>query len=214
MSVVVAMACDRAFNELAKISFPNVAAYCKKHEYTFIYDDNIDPTEGDSCKIRIFRQLYATGLYTGDDIFCWIDTDALIMDSTWYILPIIEEHLGQRHVLYGSDFNGLNTGVWFARFTSHADHFLKVAQQTSWSMGWADQIGILQTWLQPLFRDWISFVPGKKFNAMPYELYGCADWAHKNEINNYEKGDWICHFAGIEHQTRLDLMRQYVAEAR
>ncbi len=216
MKIVVAMACDEAFAELFRVSYPLVQRYCEKHNYIFVADNHLDKTEGDSAKIRLFRLLYATGLYSGDDIFCWIDTDALVMNSNWSIEDIVSiEGLLDNgvHVLYGSDFNGLNTGVWFARFTSHADHFLRTAQQASWSMGWSDQPGILQTWLQPIFTPWVKIVPGKRFNAMPYELFGNDGWAHKNAINNYESGDWICHFAGIEHQTRLELMRQYAVEA-
>lgn len=207
--IVICTAHDAAYQPMADITIDTVAAYANKHNYRLCYRPNLDPREGDMCKIRLFREIYATGMYTGDDYFVWIDTDAIVMNSNVKIESIAGQYMGDYHVLYGQDPNGINTGVWMARFTSHADHFLRVSMQQSLAMGWSDQPGIFQTSLQPIFSRVVKYIPGKIFNAMPYEHYGWDSWAHKNEINNYETGDFILHLPGIELQARLELLRRY-----
>lgn len=211
--IVLCTAHDEGYRDMAAITMPTVKGYAAKQGYAFVYEPNIEPTLADACKISLFHQLYAGGRFTGDDYYCWVDTDALVMNSYFDLEAYLVAELVNHHVLYGSDFNGINSGIWMARFTSHADHFLRVAQQTSFAYGWADQNGIIATYLQPIFTPLVKFVPGKMFNAMPYELYGHEDWAHKNEINNYEPGDFILHLPGIEAQTRMELLRHYREQA-
>lgn len=205
--IVVVTAHDDGYREMAAITMPTVKDYCAKHGYGFIYEPNVEPELADACKIGFFHELYASGRYSGDDVFFWIDTDALIMNSAVRLERYVPD-IFEAHVLYGSDPNGLNTGAWFARFTSRADHFLRVAQQASFAMGWSDQPGILQTYLQPVFTPWVRIGPGKGFNSMLYSLYGW-DWPHGNEINAYEEGDLVLHLPGIERSQRMELLRHY-----
>lgn len=206
------MAHSPDYKEMAAITVPTVEHYCTKHGYGFLYDPNVDVRLGDSMKINLFHTLYAGGQFSGDDVFCWIDTDALVMNSDVKLQSFLGPFL-TRHVLYGSDVNGLNTGVWFARFTSHADHFLRTAQAASLSMGWADQVGIFQTALQPIFKNIVTIGPGKGFNSMLYPLYGW-DFAHGKEVNEYEEGDCILHFPGIEMSARMRFLRECAAMAK
>lgn len=200
------------YSEMGQISFPLAHAYAQKHGYRMAYDPAVEQTLADACKISLFHELYATGEYGGDDVFFWLDTDALIMNSDVKLERYIHE-MGEAHVMYGSDANGINSGTWFARFTSRADHFLRVSQQMSFALGWSDQPGIFQTFLQPVFQPWVKIVPGKGFNSMPYNVLGW-NFPHGTEVNAYEPGDLVCHFPGIEHQTRMALMREYAELAK
>lgn len=210
--IVVCTAHSPNYQEMADVTLPTVERYCKRHGYNLFYDGLRDPREGDAMKITLFKGLYETGQFTGDDWFMWIDTDALVMNGGFSVAEMLS--LSQVHYVVGYDFNGMNTGVWFARFTSHAHHFLSVAQNVSIAMGWADQVGLIQTALSPPFNTWVALVPAKAFNAYPYELYGWDHYAHKNEINNYEPGDFILHLPGIEYERRLELLREYAKEAK
>ena len=134
---VVATAHDAPYKSLAAITLPSVGAYCEKHGYALYYDGDIDPVEKDACKARIFLDLYRSGEYGPDDLFMWIDTDALIMNSSISLEDIAKEYLtGNYHFLWGADFNGPNSGVWIARFTSHAAHYATVYDLTARAMGW------------------------------------------------------------------------------
>ncbi len=213
MKFVVATAHDAGYAEMAAITLPTVEQYCKRHGYELYYDPNVDSRETDACKIRIFCDLYASGRFQGDDRFFWIDTDALVMNSEIH-LDELAAIMQDYHYMVGYDANGINTGTWMARFTSHADHYLRVSRSQSIGMGWADQVGLLQTALQAPFCEWVRTIPGKYMNAMPYELYGWDSWPHKNEINNYEPGDFVLHLPGIEHEARLKMLRDYAQQAR
>lgn len=208
MTVVVCAAHDAHYQSMADISMPSLRRYCTRHGYTLYYDPDLDPREADACKIRIFRDLYATGRYTGDDLFFWIDTDALVMNSAVALEGIQQHYMGEAHYMVGYDPNGINTGTWMARFTSRADHFLRVSWQLSLSMGFSDQPGLFQTALQHPFKDWVKYVPGKVFNSMPYAEYGW-DWPHGPEINAYEPGDFVLHAPSLEKTRRMDLLREY-----
>lgn len=212
MTVVVCAAHDENYAEMASVTIPSVQRYCRRHNYQLYYEPDLNPREADACKIRIFRDLYASGQFTGEDLFFWIDTDALVMNSAVALEGIRERHMGDAHYMVGYDPNGINTGTWMARFTSHADHFLRVSWQLSLSMGFSDQPGLFQTSLQHPFKDWVKYIPGKVFNAMPYAEYGW-DWPHGPEINAYESGDFICHFPSLEQSRRMQLLREYAKVA-
>lgn len=218
MTVVVCTAHDAPYKTLAAITFPSVRRYCEKHDYAGYYDPDIDPTEADACKARIFLDLYASGRFGADDIFMWIDTDALIMNSDVKVEDLAHRYGltadGGKHFLWGYDFNGPNSGVWFARFTSHAAHYVQVYHLAARAMGWGDNTAMDQKMLLPPFRDWVACVPGKAFNAYPYALHGKENWAHRNEVNNYEDGDFILHAAGIEPATRMSVLREFARSAR
>jgi hypothetical protein len=62
--------------------------------------------------------------------------------------------------------------------------------------------------LQPPFCQWVKVVPGKIFNCYLYELYGIQHWAHRNEVNAYEPGDWLVHAAGLSGERRLNILRE------
>jgi hypothetical protein len=222
--VCVITAHDARYAEMASITMPSLMRYCAKHNYELWVDDNIDPREGDFCKIRLFRELYATGNYSPDDFCFWIDTDALVMNSEVKLEDVSHHWLDyvtsstlwgdtQGHYLVGYDPNGINTGTWLARFSSKAEHFLRVATETSASMGWADQVGLLMTALQPTFRDIVRYCPGRVMNSMPYRLYGW-NWQHGYEINAYEDGNFVVHLPAIELPKRLELLREYARGAK
>jgi len=213
MNVVIGTAHDEKYDELAAITFPTVQRYADKHGYTLSYNPRIDPVDADACKAKMFLSLYATGQYAADDVFMWIDTDALVMNSEKTLDVFNWERAADAHFLWGFDYNGPNSGVWFARFSSQAAHYVQVYNNTAQAMGWGDQEAMVQKMLVPPFAEWVACIPGKFFNCYPYHLHGRADWAHKNEINNYEPGDFILHAAGMESEMRLRVLREYAALA-
>jgi hypothetical protein len=213
--IVIATAHDANYTDLAAITLPSVRRYAERHGYQLYYENDIDPIEKDACKARIFLALYATGKYSADDTFMWIDTDALVMNSFVSISQLLqfETYFEPPHFLWGCDYNGPNSGVWFGRFTSHAAHYVKVYSLTARAMGWGDQEAMVQKMLVPPFNEWVWCKSGKLFNAYPYDAHGIDDWAHKYEVNAYEPGDFILHAAGIEEPRRSELLRYYASIA-
>lgn len=194
---------------MAAITLPSVQRYCERHRYALMYDPNVPEQEKDACKARLFLTAYHSGKFTVDDIALWLDTDALVMNSAICMPTLNEKEFSGRHFLWSYDWNGPNSGVWIARFSSKAAHFIQTYDYLAKAMGWGDQWGMNETMLLPPFRDWVDCVPGKWMNCNLYDVHGMGDWPHKNEINNYEEGDWILHLAGIEYSKRMELLRHY-----
>ena len=138
MNVVIGTAHDEKYQALADITFPTVQRYADKHGYALSYNPRIDPVDADACKAKMFLSLYATGQYAADDVFMWIDTDALVMNSArnmWDVIEFDPMTWGRWHFLWGCDYSGPNSGVWFARFTSQAAHYVQAYNAAS--QAWA-----------------------------------------------------------------------------
>lgn len=200
------------YAELAAITYPSVERYCKKHGYGLAYDPN--RTDKDACKVALYQTIYATGQFCSADVFVWIDTDALIMNSDRRIESIVYEHMPSSvHYLIGTDVNGLNSGVFVARFSPEAHLFMTVANSISVASGWADQEGLIQTAIKSPHKEIYKEVPGKVFNCNDYSLKGWNFGEYGNYINRYEPGDFIIHLAGCEEPTRKNKLREYAERA-
>jgi hypothetical protein len=214
---VVVTAHDAAYAEMAAITLPPLQRYCATHGYTLVYDGDIDPVVKDAVKAALFRQLYESGQYEGDDVFVWVDSDALPMDTDISLEAVVKQIglVGETHYVLGYNWDGPNTGVIFARFTSKAAHFIRTADYLARAMGWADQWAINQTRLLEPFCYWYKSVPGRVINSAPYHLYGLEGFAHKDEINDYAPGvSLFVHLPGIEHSERMRLLAHYAALAK
>lgn len=206
MNIVVAVAYSPDFAELAGITVPTIQRYCQKWGYHFYLDGNRDKTEGDFMKIARYKELLPN--YGPDDVFVWMDCDLLIMNPEIRLDHIVYHHMPKSvHFLIGSDPNGMNTGVYFARFTPEAYRFLEAGRVASKSMGWADIPGLQQVMLKHPYKDYCKEVPGKIFNSMLYEVMGWPT-ANGNYANMYEEGDLLVHFAGLPQEMRVDLARE------
>jgi hypothetical protein len=215
MKVVVCTAHDAAYAELAAITLPSVRAYCKRHGYYLLYDGDRKPEEKDACKIALYREAYGAGEFGPDDVFAWIDTDAVICNSERRIENIVYEHMPRWcHYLIGCDINGINSGFFIARFSLEAAAFMTVASDVSVVSGWADQIGLAQVSLMEPHRSIYREVPGKVFNCNDYALKGWSLDEFGNYVNQYEPGDFVCHLAGVEEPTRSQRLRELAAEAK
>lgn len=127
---------DSDYAEMAAITVPTLRRYCERHGYDFVYDPNVGPTEKDAVKARLFLDLYRSGRYSVSDIALWVDTDAAIMNPTIRMENVFWHDGGAPHFVWSYDWNGPNSGVWMARFTSQAAHFVRTYDYLARAMGW------------------------------------------------------------------------------
>lgn len=202
------------YEGLANITFPSVRHFIDKHRYYFVYDPH--RADKDACKIALYQMAYATKVFGPEDVFFWIDTDALIMDSTRSIEQIVYEHMPPSvHYLIGTDVNGINSGTFLARFSPEANLFLTVANNVSVGSGWADQVGLAQVSLMEPHRAIYKEVRGSVFNC---NLYGEKGWnlgEYGRYVNDYVDGQsFVLHLAGIPEPRRSELLKAYAQKAR
>ena len=214
MKVCIATGHDPNYKDLAAITLPTIKAYAKKHGYFLSYDGEGD--DKDACKVRLFNEEMARGIFTSDDVFVWFDTDAIVMNSERRIESIVYEHMPRYiHLLVGVDPNEINSGVYIARFSAEASLLLNVSTALGASSGWGDQFSIKHTTLDEPHHPHYKQIPGKVFNCNDYAAKG---WEGLGEygyyINRYEPGDFVIHLAGINEPERSRLLRDYAAKAR
>lgn len=213
MKVCIATGHDPNYKELAAITLPSWKNYCKKHGYYLLYDG--EGNDKDSCKFRLYRQAYASGEFTADDVFAWADTDALCMNSERKIESIVYEHMPRwAHFLIGTDPNGLNSGFYIARFTPEALVYLSVCSAIGETSGYGDQEPQIQTSIKQPHKDIYKEVPGRVFNSTLYPLKGWNFGEYGKYINEYEEGDFVLHLAGVDEPARSNVLREYAAKAR
>jgi len=219
VKVVICTAHGPEYADLAAITLPTLKHYCEKHGYYFFYDGN--RTDKDACKVAMFQQAFSAVLPTPterlgpDDVFVWVDTDAAILNSDIRIEQIVYALMPRSvHYLIGVDVNGLNSGVFIARFSPEASLFMTVATSISVASGWADQEGLVQTAIKSPHKEIYRECPGKVFNCNDYALKGWNFGEYGNYVNRYEPGDFILHLAGVEEPTRTNKLREYVAMAK
>lgn len=213
MKIVVCTAHGPEYQQLADITRPSVENYCRKHGYILFYDPK--RTDKDACKVAMYQAAYATGQFTPDDVFVWIDTDAVVMNSDVRLDHIVHWLMPRSvHYLIGTDVNGLNSGVFIARFSPEAHLFMTVANSISIASGWADQEGLIQTAIKSPHKEIYREVPGKVFNCNDYRLKGWNFGEYGNYVNQYEDGDFIVHLAGVEEPTRTVTLQEYAEKAK
>ena len=139
MKVVIATGHDPGYNDLAAITIPSVRRYVQKwaQHVDLYYDPNRPAGQADACKILMYEELVQSGRFGPDDVYVWLDTDLLVMNSNVRLDHIIYHHMPRSiHFMIGVDPNGLNSGVYAARFTPEAARFLRVSRTISVAMGW------------------------------------------------------------------------------
>lgn len=212
--IAVVTAHDAPYQALADVTLPVLEAYCKRHEYNLWYEHDLPAIEKDLGKSRIFRQLYEGGQFGPDDLYLWVDTDAVPLNHAIKAEDVWDAHAdANTHFLWSYNFDGPNSGVFMARFTEEADNFIRAYGYEQAAMGWGDNNAMNLKMMLPPFRDWVKCIPGIHMNSGPFEEYGLSrrprSW--KRSVNGYEPGDWILHCAGIEEPRRTEVLKKYIS---
>jgi hypothetical protein len=212
MNVAIAVAASDDYQPLIDVTNPSKVRYAQKHGYKF-YHFVVPKEMGDACKKEAYDRLWAAGW--GDDplsLFVWIDGDALIMNSDITIETIVNEHLGDGHFLWSYDHAGPNSGVYIARFSSQARHWLDRAYATMLENGLADETAMEILMVSKPFSDWVRVCPGWVMNAYDARMYGLDKYTHR--INQFGPDSFIAHFPGIPNDTRIPILKDWAARAK
>ena len=191
---------DEAQREVAELSSPNKATYCRRHGYDFVQrTDGFDRSRPPAwSKIRFL--LEALPYY--DWVF-WSDADSLVTDPACPLEWFLDEqgyHVILPHDDLGMGVNHVNTGNWFVRNSPWAQRFLEDAwAQTDFLHDrlWENRAVIHLVERQDLSRQ-VQIVTQRRFNSYP---------------GNHPPGDFIIHFADMPNDRRVAMMRQAIGGA-
>lgn len=207
--IAVVTAGSPDFAELASITNPGKERYAKLHGYDFHFFES-RKEDGDMCKYQAYMALRGKGY----DLMFWSDLDAGITNSAVSIESLFDALGGmQAHFLWGFDFNGPNSGVYFVRFTPEGHHFMERYTNNMLENGLGDNTSMIHISCVPPFSDWVRCVPGSWFNAYPYSLYGADKYEHAEFINKWRPGCLMVQIPGIPNEVRIPILRKMMAEA-
>jgi len=190
---------DAAQRELAAISSPNKAEYCRRHGYSFLertdgFDPRRHPVWG---KVKFLREL----LPAYDWLF-WSDADSLILRPSTPLelfLPDDRDPDPPDVVIGFEDFGlgvfHINAGQFFVRNSRWSRKFLDdwYAVDQFEDDALREQRALIHLIESRDLSSRVRLVPQRRFNSYPI---------------NYRDGDFLLHFPDIPMEARLRLMRR------
>jgi hypothetical protein len=175
------------YKEKTKWGRINKINYCKKHNYTFIEDDNIY----DKNKTIPWSKIHLLLKYINDyDYLVWMDADLLIMNNDITLESYIEKYNNYDQII-GSDWIMPNTGCWFIK-------------NTEWSKQFLNQV-LINEYNSSEHSDgrWNNHEQGSVINLYDRNILSSQEKikiTYPTEFNcywfNYYPGHFILHFAG------------------
>jgi ADP-heptose:LPS heptosyltransferase len=186
------------FYDLATITAARMRQYAQIHGYRFVeHRSLLDQSRHPAWnKIMAVRNAMSS---SRSHWILWVDADAVIMNYEHRIEDLIYEGCD---LIFGSDFNGLNSAVFLARNCEWCRQFF----DTVYSLGDInydpDHYG--PKWEQNTIKhllnnfsglkDHVALHPENRMNALP---------------DTYKDGDFILHLGGLSIEERLEALTEY-----
>jgi hypothetical protein len=183
---------DAAFWEVGKVTATRMREYARRHGYRFVeHCSLLDPSRHPAWnKIlavsRLLKQRRPKWVV-------WVDADAVIMDLDQRLEGLLVEG---RDVVFGSDFNGLNSAVFLAR-------------NCAWTRGFFETV----YHLGDINYDLDKFGPKWEQNTIKHVLQNFTGFDGHVAIHperrmtpspqNYRDGDFILHLGAMTPAERL-----------
>jgi hypothetical protein len=193
--VGVLTAYDAGQRDLAIVSSPNRASYCVRHGYTMI-----EETGGfDRSRVPAWSKLLFLRKHLPHfDWLYWSDADSLVMDGTVRMERFLDESydLVVTREDVGVGMGGINAGQFFLKRSDWSLRFLDEVWVQTQFVGHpmeeqAAMMHLMRT--RDLSRN-VKIVTQRSFNSYPL---------------NYQRGDFLLHFAGLRGEHRLRQMRTF-----
>lgn len=211
----------------------NRKKYCHKYGYTCINANEVL----DKSKPAAWSKLLAVKKYiTQYDYVMYLDMDAIIVNfdiSLEKILSLKYSISNNPDFIMTNDWNGPNTGIWFARNSTFTSWFLTEAWNQKQLVTKKSSTGISHpfeyeqrafhyllysdVWKNrklPKYsgdieqiRSHFSYLPQCTFNS--YSLHPFY-WKGDRNTAQYISGDFIIHFAGKKGSKKVNLMNYYL----
>lgn len=188
---------------MTRITAPNKLEYCLKYglqfslkKYTNIKQIHLEKYEFILSSLQECDWLWFMGI------------DTLIMNYNTNVETFLDN---KYDFIIGKDIQGINNDVFFLKNTYESKLFINELIMRMEDYGDDQEAMIVIKDKIPEFK--YKIVPQKLFNAYLYEEEACYSIYPRNKDGiyegNYESGDFILHFPGIEHIRREFLVNKY-----
>jgi len=183
---------DEVMAPVARITSARLREYAKLRRYPLLhYEKLFDPSRPAAwSKIRAVRSAL---LSRQSEWVMWLDADAIVMNLEFPATRLIDH---QVDLIFASDQNGLNSGIflirncdWSLRFLESADFLGEVH---------LDPDGYNPLWEQSTFKHLI-----RNFVEVEARIKILPQAVMNSSRENYRHGDFILHLAGLTNEERL-----------
>lgn len=186
---------DRSMALVGSITSKAWRRYCETNGYTFVCHESVlDATRHPAwSKIRAVLE----ALKLRNEPVLWVDADTIPMCYDVRAESLLSEDVD---LVFASDFNGLNSGVFLARPTEWVMSFLKAV----WFLGDVrrnpDSFG--DKWEQNTIKAMM-----KTFRYADAKVQILPERVMNASVASYEPGDFLIHLGGMSNAERLDYLR-------
>ena len=214
---------DRSYSKFAEIAWEkNKKLYCEKHGYQYYVIDSQNKYGNIHCGFIKIIEIYNYFQNNPQvDWVFWIDCDTLITNFTIKLDDILDNNY---HVVVAHWFNELNNGVFGIRNSPEGKNYLLKIMENFNSPHHSNEQRIMAAMIHDPkyvridgFIDIVKVVPQRVINSgdftnpkhYPYEN------SHIDLLGNdgqWQKGDFIIHYPGLDWETRLKLMKYHFGE--
>jgi len=174
--------------------------YCVKHNYSYIEDFSvIDHTRPIPWSKILLLKKYLSQY----DYLFWIDGDTYIMNDEIKLEDLINNHMNGKYMLIASDWDKINSGVFFLKNTEYSMKLLdEIYEQTSFIND--------SCWEQSAFisiydNNWNNLQNHVELIKNPNQVLFNSYWC------NFKPGDFILHFCGCNRSSGIleHIMKKY-----
>lgn len=139
----------------------------------------------------------------------WTGTDTLVTNFNVKIEDRIDNNY---HFIIATDCNGINADSFLVRNSPEGRAYIDFIWDNHEEYeqdGWKEQRCIISNLEK--FKDIIKIVPQRDLNAYNYALYPhCQPYDKSENYGQWQPGDWLIHWPGIDLFRRLQLASFYM----
>jgi len=141
----------------------------------------------------------------------WLDNDAMITNFDIRAEDLIDNDY---HVIMGVDIASINTGSFFVRNSMQGRQWLEflLSKKGEYKNDkkWFEQQAVIDFY--PKFQDLFKVVPQRTFNSYDYRIYQVDGTDLLGYDGQWNKGDFVIHWPGLQNEIRVQLAQQYKKE--
>lgn len=186
--------------------FNNKLPYALRHGYRAI--EKKDNFSKEAVHFDKFTHILDTfNKYPSLSWIWWLDNDAMITNFNSKIEDIIDDSYD---IIIATDLASINTGSFFVKNSENSRIWLEDMIQRRKDYindnKWFDQQCVIDTYVT--YKDIIKLVPQKRINGYDYRMYNVPGTDMLGNDGQWEPGDWVVHWPGLNNGLRVQLAEQ------
>ena len=193
--------------ELAKHTWTNKENYAAKHGYIAVAKN--DNFSKEAIHFDKFSHILDTFNKNPNlSWIWWLDNDAMITNFNCRIEDIIDDSYD---IIMTTDLASINTGSFLIKNSENSKVWLEdmLSKRKDYinDKKWFDQQCVIDTYVS--YKYIIKLVPQRTMNSYDYKMYQVNGIDMLGNDGQWQQGDWVIHWPGLNNLLRLQLAARY-----